>query len=213
MEQTRIMLVDDHSVVRHGLKSLLSQCDDFIIVGESDGSADFVRSINTLNPDVILLDIRLNGIDGLDLSHRLKYSHPQIRILILTSYDDDVYFQKAIKAGVDGYILKSDSAEVLVEAIRSVRSGKTYLTGSMAGKAFKQLENINRTFVQYQSGLTDQEIELLKLVANGDSITEITQKLFMSERSVKRKIHGILEKLGVSNRAQAVAEAFRMGLL
>lgn len=213
MIKIRVMLVDDHPVVRRGLHSLLSQYPNIQVVGESDGGSEVFQSVTSLQPDVILLDIRLNDRSGLDLARQLGRSHPNSHIIILTSYDDETYLLQAAQACVRGYLLKSASAEILADTIRAVHAGEYRLSPSLAGKALAQLEVVNRNLIWSGSGLSEQEFQLLKLIAEGARVQDIAQTLYLSERSVKRKTQEILEKLGATNRAQAVAEAFKRGLL
>lgn len=213
MTKIRILLVDDHPVVRRGLRSLLAQYPDCEVVGESDGGLELIQVVTTLQPDVILLDIRLDKRNGLDLARQLRRCQPNSHIIILTSYDDEVYLQQAARAGVRGYLLKSASAEILADTIRAVHAGEYRLSPSLAGKALEQLEVTNRAWTKYKSGLSEQELRLLQLIGDGARVEDIAQKLYVSQRSVKRKTQEILEKLGAANRAQAVAEAFKRGLL
>jgi len=213
MEKIRIFLVDDHPVVRSGLQNLLSQYSEFEIIGTSDGGAELISVVQEANPDVMLLDIRLKERSGLDLARQLgRMGHP-CRIIILSSFDDDAYLTQAAKAGVWGYLLKSSSPEVLADSIRNVHQGIKCLSPTLAGKALDQLEKVNKEWVQAKSGLTEEELKLLELIADGSTVQEIAEVLFLSERSIKRRTQGIIEKLGVANRTQAVAEAFRRGLL
>lgn len=213
MAPIRVMLVDDHPVIRRGLLSLLSQYPDILVVGESDGGVEVIQSVIESQPDVILLDIRLVGRSGLDLARQLGRSHPDSQIIILTSYDDETYLLQASQASVHGYLLKSTSAEILADTIRAVHAGEHRLSPSLAGKALEQLATVNRALILSGSRLSEQELSLLKLIADGVKVQEIAQTLYLSERSVKRKTQEILEKLGATSRAQAVAEAFRRGLL
>jgi DNA-binding NarL/FixJ family response regulator len=184
-----------------------------VVVGEGCHTPVIMQLVESLKPDVILLDIRLGPQNGLDLARQLGRKHPASRIIILTSYDDEAFLLQAAQAGVHGYLLKSASAEVLVEAIRAVHSGQHRLSASLADKAFEQLEVTHRVAVQSRFGLSDEEIQVLEKIAQGMTVQEVAKALFMSERSVKRRIQEILEKMGVSNRTQAVAEAFKHGLL
>lgn len=210
---TRVLLIDDHPVVRQGLHSLLSQYPDIEVVAEADGGPVALQLINELRPDVVLLDIRLAGLSGLELARQLRRSGAEARIIILTSHDDEAYLIEAAQAGVHGYLLKSASAELLAEAIRAVRAGEHRLSPALVSKALQQLEALSRTQAQAESGLSDQELRLLQLLAEGVSTQEMARALYLSERTAKRKIQDILTKLGATSRAQAVAEAFRRGLL
>jgi two-component system, NarL family, response regulator DevR len=213
METIDVLLIDDHPVVREGLVSLLSQYSDIRVVGQSDGAATALATAAALQPNVILLDIRLDDANGLDLARQLRHSQPDSRIIILTSYDDENYLLEAARIGVHGYLLKNASAEVLADAIRAVHAGQERLSANLAGKALKQIKELSRTRTRLESGLTDQELELLRLIADGTSVEDMARALYWSERTVKRKTNDLLVKLGATNRAQAVAEAFRRGLL
>ena len=213
MEPIRVLLVDDHLVVRQGLRSLLSQYGDIVVVGDGSNGLVVMQLVASLHPDIILLDVRLGNQNGLELAHQLGRKYPESRIIILTSYDDEEFLLQAAQAGVHGYLLKSASAEVLAEAIRAVHSGEHRLSSSLAGKVFEQLEITSHDNIQSRFGLSDDEIQLLELFAQGFTVKKIAETIYMSERTVKRKTQEILEKMGVANRTQAVAEAFRQGLL
>jgi DNA-binding NarL/FixJ family response regulator len=213
MEHTRVVVVDDHPVVRNGLRSLLSQYADIQVVGEADGGQSALELITELQPDVVLLDIRLVGPSGVDLARQLRRTQSKARVIILTSHDHEAYLLEAAQAGVHGYLLKSSSAEVLADAIRAVHAGERRLSPALVGKALEQLEVLSQAQAQSESGLSTQELQLLKLIADGASTQDMAQALYLSERTVKRKIQDILAKLGAASRAQAVAEAFKRGIL
>jgi DNA-binding NarL/FixJ family response regulator len=210
---TRVLVVDDHLVVRQGLRSLLSQYEDIEVVGEADSGPAALELIADLQPDVVLLDIRLGGPSGLDLARQLRRSKTEARIIILTSHDDEAYLMEAAQAGVHGYLLKSASAELLAESIRAVHAGEHRLSPALVSKALAQLEAFSRAQAQAESGLTDQELQLLHLLAEGASTQDMARTMYLSERTAKRKIQDILAKLGATSRAHAVAEAFKRGLL
>lgn len=207
------MLIDDHPMVRHGLRTLLAQHADIQVVGECDGGPGTLDMLTQLQPQVVLLDIRLPGISGIELARQIRRLGSNARIIILTSYDDDGYLLEAAHAGVYGYLLKSASAEVLAEAIRAVHAGQRQLSPDLAGKALEQLESLSRLQAQAESGVSDLELQLLRLIVDGASIQEMSQSLYLSDRTVKRKIQDLLTKFHASSRAQAVAEAFKRGLL
>ncbi len=210
---TRVLIVDDHPVVRQGLRSLLAEYSDIQVVGETEGGSAFLELVVQLQPDVILLDIRLAGSSGLDLARQLRSMSSEARVIILTSYDDEIYLREAAQAGVHGYLLKSASAEVLADAIRAVHAGERRISPALVNKVMQQLETLSRAQAQAASGLSDQELRLLRLIAEGVSTPDIVRTLYLSERTVKRKIQDILTKLGATSRAQAVAEAYKRGLL
>ena len=210
---TRVLVVDDHLVVRQGLRSLLSQYPDIEVVGEADGGPAALKLVTDLQPDVVLLDIRMAGPSGLEVAGQLRRSGAGARIIILTSHDDEAYLMEAAQAGVHGYLLKSTSAELLAEAIRAVHAGEHRLSPALMSTALEQLEALSRAHAQAESGLSDQELQLLHLLAEGAGTQDMARALYLSERTVKRKIQDILAKLGAASRAHAVAEAFKRGLL
>ncbi len=213
MEDTHVLLVDDHPVVRRGLRSLLSQYGDIQVIGEAEDGPAALDLAAQLQPDVILLDIRLAGSSGLNLARRLRRGQSDSRIIILTSYDDEGYLLQAAQAGVYGYLLKSASAEILAEAIRAVHRGERRLSPTLADKALEQLETLSQAQLQSEAGLSEQELELLQLIADGATTQDMAHTLYLSERTIKRKIQDVLNKLDAANRAQAVAEAFKRGLV
>lgn len=209
----RVLVVDDHPVVRDGLRALLTQYPDIEIVGDASDSFTALQSIETLNPHIILLDIKLGNEDGIRLARRIVQERPDARIVLLTSYDDEDYLVEAAKAGVHGYLLKSASPKLLADTIRAVSRGEKCMSPAMADRAFSQVQDLSHELALLRAGLSEVEVEILALVAAGKSVAEIGVDLHFSERTVKRKIHGIIEVLQVHNKTQAVAEAFRRGLL
>jgi DNA-binding NarL/FixJ family response regulator len=211
--RTRVLIVDDHPVVRQGLRSLLSQYADIDVVGEADGAPSALAQIAHLKPDVVLLDIRMVGQSGLELAAQLRRSGAQCRVIILTSHDDEAYLIEAAQAGVHGFLLKSASAELLAEAIRAAHAGEHRLSPGLVSKVLEQLQAMSQAQAQAESGLSDQELALLRLLAEGASTAAMANALHLGERTVKRKIQDILTKLEATSRAHAVAEAFRRGLI
>lgn len=213
MEITRVVLIDDHPVVRQGLQSLLSQYPDIQVVGEAGNNPDALELISETHPDVILLDIRLLSQNGLSVARQLQRSGNRSRVIVLTSHEDESYLLEAAQAGVYGYLLKSASAEVLADSIRAVQRGERRLSPKLVGSAMKQLVALSQSQVIEDSGLADQEIQILKMIADGMNTQEMADNLYLSERTIKRKIQDILVKLGAGSRAQAVAEALKRGLI
>ena len=209
----RVLLVDDHLVVRQGLRSLLSQYPDIQVVGEAEDSQVALGLVSELRPDVILLDVRLADSNGLDFARQLQRYEFDSRVIILTSYDDEEYLLQAAQAGAYGYLLKNTSAEILADAVRAVYAGERRLSPALAGVAFRQIETLSQTRLLAESGLIKQELELLHLIAQGASTQEMAQTLYLSERTIKRKVQDVLDKLGATNRAQAVSEAYKRGIL
>jgi DNA-binding NarL/FixJ family response regulator len=209
----RVLIVDDHSVVRRGLRHLLATQADMEVVGEAEDGPSALQAATTLAPDVILLDIRLPGASGLDIAPQLRQCAPAARIIILTTYEDDEYLVRAMGNGVHGYLLKSVSDECVAEAIRTVQRGERLVTPVLMNKALNQLARLSQTQARVEVGLADGELPILRLLAQGATNKEIARQLFVSERTVKRRVQDILRKLGVSHRTQAVSEATKRGLI
>ena len=212
-EPIRILIVDDHPVLRQGLQSLLTNYPDIHVVGEADTGLGALEKAALLQPDVVLLDIRLPGASGLGVTRQLRRQNPQAKIIILTAYEDDEYLVGALQAGAHGYLLKSTSHETLTEAIRKAHAGRRVLSPSLVDGVLRQFEELAKESLVSQSGLSESELEILRLLAEGAGNKEMAEKLYWSEATVKRKIGDILAKLGVSNRAHAVAEAVKRGLI
>ncbi len=213
MGTIRVLIVDDHPIVRQGVRGVLASHPDIQVVGEADSASTLFSIVDSLKPDVILLDIRMPGQNGIEVTQRLKQDHPTLKVIILTTYDDDEYLFGALRAGAEGYLLKSASQEVLADSIRQVGRGERLLSANLVGKVMREFKDLAKDKARTDSGLTDQELEVLRMIAAGATNKEIAEKLFWSEVTVKRKVQDILEKMSVANRAQAVAEAGKRGLL
>ncbi len=213
MSSIRVMIVDDHPIVRQGVRGVLANHPDIEVVGEADSAPTLFAIVESLHPDVILLDIRMPGQSGIEVTQRLKRDYPNIKVIVLTTYDDDEYLFGALRAGAEGYLLKSASQEVLADSIRQVGRGERLLSPNLVGKLMREFKDLAKDKARADTGLTDQELEVLRMIAAGATNKEIAEKLFWSEVTVKRKVQDILEKMGVANRAQAVAEAGKRGLL
>jgi DNA-binding NarL/FixJ family response regulator len=209
----RVLIVDDHPIVRQGLQSLLSNYSDIQVTGEADTGVDALREAALQQPDVVLLDIRMPGANGIDIARQLRRQSPQARIIILTAYDDEEYLAGALQAGAHGYLLKNASHETLAEAIRDTYAGQRVLSPSLIDGVLRQFQEVARESLISQSGLSESELEILQLLAAGATNKDIAERLYWSEVTAKRKVGDILLKMGSSNRAQAVAEAIRRGLI
>ncbi len=212
-DRLRVFLVDDHPIVRQGVRSVLANHPDIEIVGEADSAATLFALLPERQPDVLLLDIRMPRQNGIEITQRVKREWPAVKVIILTTYEDDEYLFGALRAGAEGYLLKSASPEVLASAIRQVAAGERLLSPALVGKLMREFGELARHQAQIALGLSEQEIEVLRLIAAGATNREIADRLYWSEATVKRKIQDILEKMGVANRPQAVAEAAKRGLL
>ncbi len=212
-EKIRVLIVDDHPVVRQGLGTLLSDYNDINIVAEAGDGPTALRSTEKLAPEVVLLDIRMPGSNGIQITRRLKDRFKETKVIILTTYEEDEYLFGALEAGADGYLLKTASADELSSAIRQVKAGHRLLSPNLMDKVMKQFESVTREKVKFESGLSSQELKVLALAAEGATNKEIAERLYWSEITVKRKLQDIIHKLGATDRTQAVAEAIRRGLI
>jgi DNA-binding NarL/FixJ family response regulator len=207
-----ILLVDDHAILRDGLKNILSFENDIIVVGEAISGEEALKLSDELSPDVIIMDINLPGMNGVETTAVIKAKNPDVRILVLTMYTHDEYLMSALKAGADGYLLKDAPSEHVVEAINAVYRGESMITPSMT----KKLVNIHLQQTQVkkdESNLTDREQEVLIGLVEGLSNKEIAEKLFISDKTVKIHVSKIFKKLEVKSRSQAVIYAVQNQLV
>jgi two-component system, NarL family, response regulator DevR len=211
MSQIRILIVDDHPVVRHGLESLLAGHPDLAVVATAGDGAEVLPLLANQPVDVILLDIQMRGQSGIDVARRVRQTYPNVKIIILTTYDDESYLHQALTAGVDGYLLKSASHKTLPDSIRAVSRGQKLLTSSLVSSVVSGYQQLAQEQARRDAGLTVDDLKILRAIGDGAGNKEIAGQLFISEATLKRRIQEILEKLGATNRAQAIAEAMRQG--
>jgi DNA-binding NarL/FixJ family response regulator len=209
----RVLIVDDHPMVRRGLRSLLSSYPDIEVVGEAEDGTAALQAAIKLYPHVILLDIQMFGVDGIEIASQILRNTPQVKIIILTAYDNDEYILGAFRAGAYAYLLKNSSDETVVETIRLVQQGKRLLSPSLMDQVLRQLHLLAQAHASLEHKLSQDEVHVLARIANGATNEEIAGEIHWSERTVKRKIEEITIKLGARNRAQAVAIAIKEGLI
>jgi len=183
------------------------------VVGEADRGSVVLEKVATLQPDVVLLDIRMPPPNGIEVTYRLRRAYPQVKIIILTTYDEDAYLSEALHAGAHGYLLKDTSGKFLVDSIRQVYNGHRLLSPYLVDKVLDNYEAMAKKVAHYEYGLTDNELLVLREISEGASIKDIAQKTHLSEATIKKRMQDILEKMGVAHRTQAVAEAIRKGLI
>lgn len=209
----RVMIVDDHQIFRMGVKSLLEDESDIVVVGEAGSAQDALKLAAKLKPDVATIDIRLGGMDGIQLVRALKASASPPRCMILSTYEDRQYLVGALEAEADAYLLKSNSYETLPAAIRQVHGGQSMLSQELIAVMMDEYKKVASQQIQRESGLTPQEVRVLRLLAMGGRSLDIANELALTEITVKRKVQEITTKLGAANRVQAVAEAIRRGVI
>ncbi|MDH5507209.1 MAG: response regulator transcription factor [Anaerolineae bacterium] len=211
IDPIRVLIVDDHPVFRHGLRSLLSAQEGFVVAGELESGNEVFPFLSNTVADIVLLDIKMYGQSGIDVARRLRKSHPQIKIIMLTTYDDESYLHQCMQAGVDGYLLKSVSHDVLPKRIRAVMQGETVLSSPMVASVMRGYKKLAVEQARQQAQITPEDLKLLAAMSEGDSIKCMAENFHWSEATVKRKVQEIIEKLGATNRVQAIAKAIRMG--
>ncbi|GIJ75722.1 DNA-binding response regulator, NarL/FixJ family, contains REC and HTH domains [Micromonospora phaseoli] len=208
-DPVRLLIVDDHPVVRDGLRGMFTGDPGFEVVGEAADGAEALALTATLHPDVVLMDLRMPGMDGVTAIGRLVRSGSPAKVLVLTTYDTDADVLPAIEAGATGYLLKDAPREDLVRAVRSAARGESVLSPSVAGRLMGRLRDPGPA----EEPLSQRELEVLTLVARGSSNRETAARLFISEATVKTHLLHVYAKLGVNDRAAAVAAAYDRGLL
>jgi DNA-binding NarL/FixJ family response regulator len=209
----KVIICDDQAIVRDGLEMLLKLEPDIEILGVADDGAAAVELVAKKTPDLVLMDLKMPIMNGVEATRQIKAKHPEVKILVLTTYDDDEWVFDAIQAGASGYLLKDTPREEVVKAIRGTLTGKTYVDPSIAGKVLRQASSHQtQPATLITSKLTDREIEVLRLIARGLSNTDIADRLFLSEGTVRNHVSAILSKLGVSDRTQAAVIAIQHGL-
>jgi NarL family two-component system response regulator LiaR len=203
-----ILIADDHPLVRHGLRTFLETQDGLEVVGEASEGAEAAELVRQLLPDVVLMDLVMPGLDGVEATRRIREISPSTKVIVLTSFDEDEKVFPSVKAGAAGYLLKDVRPQELAEAIRRVHAGEALLASSVAAKLMQEVAGER----QPVSGLTDRELEVLRLIARGLANKLIAQELVVSEKTVKTHVSNILAKLHLTDRTQAALYAVREGL-
>jgi DNA-binding NarL/FixJ family response regulator len=207
MNRIRVILADDHEVVRAGLRGLLASQADFEIIGEAQDGLEAAQLAARLSPDVILMDLRMPAMDGVEAIARIRAGQPGARILVLTTYDSDSDILRAIEAGATGYLLKDTPSAALFDAVRAAARGEPVLAPTVAARLMARVRG------PAQEALSEREVEVLRLVRRGATNREIGRALHISEATVKSHLIHIFGKLGVSDRTAAVTAATERGVL
>ncbi len=213
----KILIVDDQSLFREGLRTLLSVQPDFEVAGEAGNGEEALRQAVRLQPDIILMDLRMPVMDGVTATQRLREAQPRCRVIVLTTFDDDEYVFDGLKAGAVGYLLKDVSSEKLFEAIRAADRGEYFLLPSITAKVLAEFSRLSRMAPPpagaLEEPLSPREMEILHLVATGASNRDIAETLVIAEGTVKNHLTNILGKLSAKDRMQAVLKAREYGLI
>jgi two-component system response regulator DevR len=213
MSRQRIIIVDDHEIVRLGLRTLLERHPDFEVVAEASNGREALEKIPVFNPDVVVLDIRLPGMSGVEVCQTITDNYPDSKVIILTSYAEDEMLFAAIRAGAAGYVLKQIGGDDLVSAIEAVGRGEALLDPSLTQRVFEEVRKAQREEeASAFAELTNQEMQVLQLVSEGKTNREIAEALYLGEGTVRNYVSNILGKLGVANRAEAAAYAVQHNL-
>jgi NarL family two-component system response regulator LiaR len=209
----KVIICDDQAIVRDGLEMLLKLEPDIEVVGIAEDGAAAVEMVAKKKPDLVLMDLKMPIMNGVEATRQIRTKYPEVKVLVLTTYDDDEWVFDAIQAGASGYLLKDTPRDEVVRAIRGTVTGKTYVDPSVAGKVLRQASSHQtQPATLITSKLTDREIEVLRLIAKGLNNADIADRLFLSEGTVRNHVSAILAKLGVSDRTQAAVIAIQHGL-
>ena len=207
MEKINILMADDHPVVRAGIRGMLETQPDFDVVAEAENGREALEQVSRIKPDVVLMDLRMPKMDGVEAIGKIKESYPEIYILVLTTYDTDADIVRAVEAGATGYLLKDAPRDELFRAVRATARGETVLAPPVAARLMGKVRDDGKT------ALSSREIDVLMLVARGASNQEVGKKLHISTATVKSHLIQIYQKLGVSDRTAAVTTAIERGYI
>ncbi len=213
MKKQKILLVDDHEVVRLGLKALLEHHQNFEVVAEAASAKEAIENTSRYHPDIVLMDIRLPGVSGIEACEEIIRDHPDTRVVMLTSYAEDEMLFSAIRAGASGYVLKQIGGGDLIRALESVARGESMLDPAVTQRVFQEVRRaVKEEEASAFANLSQQEKHVLQLVSEGKTNREIAKALYLGEGTVRNYVSSILSKLGVSNRAEAAAYAVEHNL-
>ncbi len=212
MEPIKVLITDDHLVVREGLSAMLSREPDIQVVGEAVNGVEAVNKAKKLQPDMVLMDLRMPELDGVEAMRQIRAENPDIKFIVLTTYDNDEYIFKGIEAGARAYLLKDAPREELFKAIRAVYRGESLIQPAVASKVLDRFAELSRQSPVPET-LSERELEVLRLMAEGAANKAIATSLSIGESTVKTHIQSIFQKLGVGDRTGAVTQAIKKGMI
>jgi DNA-binding NarL/FixJ family response regulator len=213
-EVVRILIVDDHELFRHGVSAILKRSSDVEVVAEVENGQRAVQKCRELTPDVVLMDINMPVLDGLEATRQIKREYPNINILILTVSDTEEMLFEAIKSGASGYVLKNASPSVVIDSVKRVNAGEPVIPGNLAMQIITEFSKpVERSARSHLDELTVREVEVLRHLSTGASNRDIARTLYISENTVRNHVRNILEKLHFGNRVQAATYAVREGFV
>jgi DNA-binding NarL/FixJ family response regulator len=212
VEAIKILIADDHQVVREGLNAMLSREADFKVVGEAKDGAEAINKVKELTPDVVLMDLRMPEMDGVEAMRQIRPTNPEVKFIILTTYSDDDYIFSGIEAGARAYLLKDAPREELFKAIRMVYRGESLIQPVVASKLLDRFSELSRRTPSGEE-LSGRELQVLCLMAKGSANKEISAELKIAQSTVKTHITNIFQKLGVNDRTEAVTQAIKKGII
>ncbi len=211
--RTSILIADDHEVVRNGIRSYLETLSDFQVVGEASSGEEALGMVGELIPDIVLLDLIMPGMDGIETTRRIKQTSPRTQVVVLTSYHEDVHIFPALKAGAIAYILKDMKMDKLSEVLHRAVQGEVTLHPRVAARVLQNIRGENGEEQPLFTDLTDRETDVLKLIANGLTNSQIADKLVISENTVKGHVSNILSKLHLADRTKLAVYAWQQGIV
>jgi DNA-binding NarL/FixJ family response regulator len=213
MDKITILIVDDHTLFRRGIRKMIEAEEDMLVLGEAANGREAIQLMRGRMPDVVLMDIQMPELDGIEATRMMHREMPHLGIVFITMYENDEFVFRGLQAGGRGYILKDADPDTMLRAIRGVAKGESLLGPTIALKVMRQFSVIEMAHPSVTDGLTPREIEVLKMIAEGISNKEIAGRLFISEKTVKNHINNILSKLHLYDRTQATLYAIRTGIV
>ena len=213
METIKVLIVDDHTVVRDGLTVMLRREKDFTVLGEAKNGLEAVERSRELKPDVILMDLRMPDMNGVEAMHSIRAEDSDVNFIVLTTFDSDEYIFDAIEAGAKGYLLKDASREELFQAVRAVHRGESLIQPRVAARVLDRLAQLSRQATTGADVISERELEVLQLMATGAANKQIASSLSISESTVKTHVANIFQKLEVNDRTGAVTQAVQRGII